>query len=167
MENIEIWKDIEWHEWKYQVSSVWNIKSLKFGKERIMKCKIWINNYCGIYLSYKYYYIHRLVAQEFLWLDINNKKICVCHKDDNPINNNVDNLFLWTHKENTQDMMKKWRGRKRSMKIIQYSRQWEFIKEWSSIIEASKYLWIPSWNICYCCQGRFKIIWWFIWKYSK
>lgn len=118
---MEIWKDIIWYEWMYQVSNLWNVKSLdriiknmKFNW-KILKSNKLPNSYHIIDLrkwwlnTRKNFFIHRLVAQAFLWLDINNRKIVVCHKDDNPSNNCVDNLFLWTHKENTQDMISKWR----------------------------------------------------------
>ena len=60
--------------------------------------------------KYKRYYVHRLVAQAFLKLDMSNKMMCVCHKNDDPTNNNVNNLFLWTHKDNNRDMHNKWRS---------------------------------------------------------
>lgn len=116
----EIWKDIPWYEWLYQASNLWRVKSL----DRIDLLKR--NKYSCIlnFIPSSWWYIrirlcknsttksfnvHRIVAQVFLWLDINNKKIVVCHKDDNPSNNRVDNLFLWSQKNNIEDMIKKWR----------------------------------------------------------
>lgn len=52
--------------------------------------------------------IHRLVATHFL-ANPNNLR-CVCHKDDDPTNNSVDNLFWGSHTDNMQDMISK--GRK-------------------------------------------------------
>lgn len=120
--------DIVWYEWKYQISNFWRVKRLakketlighwgwiytRYYKEAIIK---WTNNgkYKFVNLpigNWKYLclYIHRLVWQAFLWLDINNNKMFVCHKDDNPLNNHVDNLFLGTHQDNVDDMIKKWR----------------------------------------------------------
>lgn len=37
------------------------------------------------------------------------KEVCVCHKNDNPSDNRVENLFLGTQKENVYDMHKKCR----------------------------------------------------------
>ncbi|MBL7790941.1 MAG: HNH endonuclease [Saprospiraceae bacterium] len=42
----------------------------------------------------KKYLVHRLVANAFLGLDLKNKSMVACHKDDNTENNNVENLFV-------------------------------------------------------------------------
>lgn len=121
----EIWKDIPWYEWLYQASNLWRIKSLDryikawksfwlhFYKWKILKewkDKDW---YINVSLCSKTYRVSRLVAKTFLWLDINNSKIFVCHKDDNVKNNNVDNLFLWNHQDNMDDRNNKNRQNKR------------------------------------------------------
>lgn len=111
----ELRKDIPWYEWLYQVSNLWRVKSLWNNKTRKYKILRWFNK---VWYSYVELYkdtisvnfkISRLVSQAFLWLDMNDKKLCACHIDDNGLNNRVDNLFVWTYKDNTQDMIKKWR----------------------------------------------------------
>lgn len=67
---------------------------------RVSLCKNWIA---------KTYYLHRLMGATFLGLDINNENDLICHKDDNKQNNSIENLFIWSFKDNMQDMIKKWR----------------------------------------------------------
>jgi predicted XRE-type DNA-binding protein len=116
----EIWKEIKWFEKYYRVSNTGQIEFLwryrKNGsKQNWIPWKI-LNPLCNwkywhlfVKLNQRKFYIHRLVAQAFLWLDIDDWKMYVCHKDDNPLNNRVDNLFLWTCKDNHNDMVQKWR----------------------------------------------------------
>ena len=50
---MEIWKDIEGYEGKYQVSNLGNVKSLNYnhtGKEKILRLLPNKNNYLCIYL---------------------------------------------------------------------------------------------------------------------
>jgi len=119
----EIWKDIKWYETLYMVSNKWRIKSLpkkwswwhKWKILSIWKRRFW---HWWVVLAkdriYKNTYVHRLVAQAFLWLNINNTKILVCHKSEELINwflyNGEDNLFLWTSLDNSKDMINKWRS---------------------------------------------------------
>jgi len=106
---------IKWYEWLYKITDNGKVISLNYKwtwKEREIK---WIKTrwwYLQVELykncKRKKYFIHRLIAQAFLWFNINSN-LCVCHKDDNPKNNNLQNLFIWTQKNNIQDMIKKWR----------------------------------------------------------
>lgn len=175
----EIWKDIKDYEWIYQVSNFGNIKSLwnnKNRKEKILKQIIRQDMRKNIVLFNhnikKMFIVSRLIAQSFLWLDINDKKMLVCHKDDNPSNNNVTNLFLWTSKDNTQDMVNKWRSNKLkyylyiTKPINQYDKQWNFIKTWNWCREAERITGIFNTAISQCCKWKSKTSWWFIWKYA-
>lgn len=178
MENTEIWKDVQWYEWTYQVSSIGRIKSLErirpgivgwILKEKYLKrwTHYW---YKTVYLyksKWKNYMVHRLVAQAFLWLDINDFKMLVCHKNDIRNDNRVDNLFLWTAKDNSQDCLKKWRWADIRKKILQFNLNNEFIKEWESIKSASIFYWIKQESIWRCCRKEkwYKTAWWFIWNY--
>lgn len=201
IENLEweIWKDIPGYEWYYMVSNMWRVKSL----DRYICSKLWWKRlerwlilkilpnarwYLGIvlYMSWynRKYAIHRLVASAFLWLDIDRKDICVCHKDDNPSNNKLDNLFLWTQSENIIDMYskcrrivatwekhymfwRKWLLNPSSKPIKQISKNWEFIKEFASATEAWYILNISSQNISSCCTWRKKYCWWYKWEFAK
>ena len=128
----------------------------------------------------KLYTVHRLVWSAFLWLDLYEIKkshwICVLHKDDNPSNNNVNNLFLWTHLDNVKDMDKKWRRKnwlqwkfwkdsKSSKKVAQYTVNWELIKIWDCIKDITRELWFDNSWITKCCKGAYKTCNNFIWKY--
>lgn len=68
---------------------------------------------------------------------MNKDKILVCHKDDNPLNNRLDNLFLGTPMQNSTDMVNKNRAQKCFEKRIQCTERHEantiFQKKYSSI----------------------------------
>lgn len=176
----EIWKDIPGYEWKYQVSSLWNVKSpekfSKIGRKlkwKMLKQTLWTNGYLYIKLYWnnkKNYVVQRLVWFTFLWLDLEWKwykeSLCVCHRDDNPLNNRLDNLFLWTQKDNMNDMYKKLRNWHTSKRVIQFTKEWEFIKEWDSMSDASNILNINQWIISNCCNWKHKFAWNFIWKFN-
>lgn len=114
-----VWKDIKGFEGFYQISSEGKIRSLdrytkhKCGKIQFNKgkeLKINTNNKGYLYImlyknsKYKKFYIHRLVAETFL--EQNEFKNEVNHKDGNPKNNNLENLEYVTHKENMIHMSK-------------------------------------------------------------
>jgi hypothetical protein len=103
----------------YQINEEWLLMGKDWLIKKPVRCKK--NKDGKYYLQYTLYYdwkehkylAHRLVAQAFLWLDIKDKKTYVCHKDDNPENNKVENLFLWTAKQNTQDAVSKKRMKRK------------------------------------------------------
>jgi hypothetical protein len=102
---VEIWKDIEGYENKYQVSNFGKIKSLSFNKTGLPKNltpKIAGKGYRTVILSKKCiqtdFYIHRLLANHFIPNPENKKE--VNHKDGDKTNNYVSNLEWNTHSEN-------------------------------------------------------------------
>lgn len=197
------WRDIPWYEWLYQVSSIWIVKSLDrlaFTKSRkwllksiIMKnkkVKLWYETIIlSKYWSKSTYQVHRLVAAAFLWLDLNSftdhkNSLCVCHKDDNPSNNRLDNLFLGTRWYNNTDRHRKWRSyiaywkssnffwkkwklHARAKPVIQMTNEWYIIKIWDTATEAWNYLWINKTSICSCCNNKLNFAWWFKWSFAK
>jgi len=52
--------------------------------------------------------IHRLVAKAFI--PNPNNLPCVCHRDDNPMNSHVSNLFWGSHQDNVDDCERKGRA---------------------------------------------------------
>lgn len=114
----EIWKNIiEW-EGCYKISNLGRVKSLVrkgVTKEKILKpLKIGPNkNYFYLHVILcnkingrvdKRISIHRLVCMAFIPNPLN--KPHINHKDNNPLNNNVNNLEWCTPKENTQHAAK-------------------------------------------------------------
>ena len=57
-------------------------------------------------------------------------------------------------------------GKKKSIKILQFSKDGTFIKEWSSSHEAERQLGISQSNICHCLKGRKKSAGGFVWRYK-
>ena len=101
---MEIWRDIKGYEGIYQISNKGRVKSLNYrrtGKEKILKPGKTKPGYLCISLykkgeKCKCFSIHRLVAQAFL-PNPDNLPI-VNHKDENKLNNNVENLE-WCNSE--------------------------------------------------------------------
>lgn len=62
------------------------------------------NMYYRVRLGKRHLYLHRLVAT--CWLPNPNNLPCVGHKDNNPWNNRVDNLYWVTQKENLAQMIR-------------------------------------------------------------
>ena len=91
---IEVWKDVFGYEGLYQVSNLGRVKSLKYGKERILKPLKDGGGYIFVHLckngERKMYKIHRLVAFTFLTNPQNLSD--VNHKDEDKTNNSVQNL---------------------------------------------------------------------------
>ena len=157
----EIWKDIPGYEKYYMASTLGRIKSkdrviktvLK-GKEikyikrgRIMTPCLNSGKYLGLPINTdklkKNENVHRLIAITFL--PNPNNLPCVNHKDENKLNNCVDNLEWCTYQHNNV-----WKNRlaksletfnadpKNRRKVYQYTKDGAFIKEYESVKEATK-----------------------------
>lgn len=104
----EIWKDVNGYEGLYQISNLGRVKSFrastKYGSpdEMILKPSL-INSGYGVVTLYgngkrRKYQVHRLVATEFVKNP--NNFPCINHKDENKLNNCVDNLEWCTYQYN-------------------------------------------------------------------
>lgn len=100
----EIWTDIPTYEGLYQLSNLDRVKSLKYGKERIMKASP--NNYGYLFYSFRKEGIrsgvslHVLKMMTYKGFIPNGYKQVVDHIDNNNRNNCLSNLQIITQREN-------------------------------------------------------------------
>jgi len=170
---MEIWKEIPWYEWLYQVSNLGNVKSLKFWKEKLLSSFI-NKKYLTVNLNRKQKAIHRLVAITFIPNPENKPQ--VNHIDWNKLNNCVDNLEWCTQSENIQyywniykinhpNKWKFWKHNRHSKKVNQFDLKWNFIKTWDSIMDIKRELWLNQANISHCCLWKYQTAYWFKWNF--
>lgn len=159
---MEIWKDVEDYEEYYQISNLGRIRNKR--ENRILKPSK-SGGYLHISLSYgirKDVLIHRLVAKAFIDNPLNLSY--VNHKDENKLNNSVENLEWCTAKYNTSY------GKgalARNQRIIQYDLQGNAIKIWESIKEAGEELKISQAGISACCRNVNKTSGGYAWTYAN
>lgn len=164
---MEVWKDVVWYEWLYQVSNIGRVKRI-IRSELIMKsCSS--NWYSIVNLSKdkkkKIIKIHRLVAQAFL-LNPSNKPQ-VNHINWVRNDNRVENLEWVTNSENLKHMYDVLNYVCHcNTKIAQFTIEWVFIRYWNSIKHASETLWISKSWISKNLRWKQRVSKWFIWKYA-
>jgi hypothetical protein len=183
---IETRKSIKNYEWMYEVSNLWNIKSLKrfvirwnnwyFTEQKILSFGIDNNWYCGVWLckswNRKSYRVHRLVAEAFIVNKEN--KHTINHKDWNKQNNRIDNLERMSYGENNKHSfdfwLKKpsqaflwrfWKDHNRSKKVNQYTLEWEFIKTRWSFMDIQRDLSLCRQMVWLCCKWIYKQAYWY------
>lgn len=100
----EEWRPVKGYEGLYEVSNMGRVKSLHYGKRRILKQSVLPNGYMKVVLNKdgtaNMKTVHRLVATAFI-RNPNNYGV-VNHKDGNKKNNTVDNLEWCTRSYNTK-----------------------------------------------------------------
>ena len=167
----EIWKDIKEYENFYQISNFGVVRSLKRKntKGKILKPSKDKDGYLKVTLSKqnkrKSFFIHRLVAQEFLSNYDNLPQIN--HKNEIKSDNRVENLEWCEHKYNQNFGTRNKRISKTLSKpIIQYDLEKNFIKIWENAKIASEKLNINRSNIVSCLKNKRKKAGNYIWEYS-
>ena len=147
---MEIWKNIEGYEGLYQVSNLGKVKR----NNHILKPGIHKKGYTYVNLSkngkVSTYRVHRLIAETFI--DNPENKSEVNHKDENKLNNNVNNLEWVTRKENLNygtinERRSKTRGT--PVKCIETG------KIYHSAREAARQTGIYASSISRCCNGNY------------
>lgn len=160
MREIEEWRDIKGFEGLYQVSSLGRVKSLKFGRERILTPYKQKDGYLRIYLckegEMKRYLVHRLVANAFI-PNPNNLET-INHINEIKTDNRVDNLEWMTQKDNKRYSS--------AVAVNQFTLDGKFIRRWDCLMEVYYQLGFSYGNICCCCKGKKKSAYGFLWKYA-
>lgn len=176
----EIWRDIKGYEGYYQVSNLGRVRSVDryvnnkganvLLKSQIIQPAFSYNGYLLVDLHKikdKMFRVHRLVAMTFPDLvdwteDAKGKpfdELEVNHKDQNKINNCVNNLEWCDRLYNA--------GYSLNKSVLQYTKDMVLVAEYPSIKEASKQTGLNGGNISECCKGkRYKSVGGYIWKYK-
>ena len=172
----EVWKDVVGYEGLYQISSFGRIKTFerkkfkktddcfvmkKTGKSIIMKTSRNQGGYETICLhkcgEIKQFKIHRLVATAFI--ENPNNLPCVNHKDENKLNNCVDNLEWCKEAYNIHYGT---RTEKASKPVYCV----ELNKTYKSMKEAGEEVGTKLCNISKVCRGQNKTCAGYHWRYA-
>lgn len=139
-------------EWKSQYKSFSRSSSWKwYYQVSLRKGNIWTN------IS-----IHRLVKSNF---DCHST-LHIDHLDGDKLNNHIDNLDYVTPKENNRRARENWQHNQYSKPILQYTLQWDFVKELKSAQDAYRQTWI-SWSAIWRnLIWKSKSSWWYIWIFK-
>lgn len=140
----------------YYVSNLGRVLSLKGKKERFLKARIGKDGYYYVTLNKKgkkkSFKVHRLVAKAFIPNPDNLP--CINHKDENKLNNHIDNLEWCTQKYNINYGTAKIRwANKNKRRVACYTLSGEFVKEYTGIIDLEKEGFKHS-AVSAVCRGR-------------
>ena len=168
MEN-ETWKIMKENP-NYEVSNLGKIRNTK--TKRIRKTTINNKGYEKfiIYINEKpkSFYVHRVVANNFI--ENLNNYLEVNHKDENKLNNSVDNLEWCDGCYNLHygTRIKRIKDKKKApcIKIIQKDKNENIIRIWQNIDEIVCSTNYHRSNIYKCCQGKLKTAYGYIWEYE-
>lgn len=137
--DIEIWEDIEGYEGIYQISNQGRVRSLKYGKVKVLRPRKNNDGYLQVNLykngEVKNYRINRLVATAFLPNPQNLPE--VNHIDEDKENNCVGNLEWCDRRYNINYGTRTERTKK---PVSQFNLNGDLIKRWDSVSEASREL---------------------------
>lgn len=185
---VEVWKPIAGYEGLYEVSNTGRVRKLRFINNRANKEKVFDikpkNNGTGYLKVFLYkggkarqMLVHRLVADAFL--DKQDGKGFVNHKDGNKHNNNADNLEWCTRSENmkhaymkglahAQAKGKYGKDNPKAIPVSMFSKDGKLLATFGSLIDAAMFIGAKSsGQICSCCKGRLKTAHGYVWRYAN
>ena len=169
---MEIWKPVKDYEGLYEVSNNGNVRSvdrmvkhskggLRLYKGRLMKPYLNSDGYRMVKISKngvgKIKRVNRIVAETFIPNPYN--LATVNHKDENKLNDSVENLEWMSLSDNIRYSCCK--------SINQLTINDEFIRTWESASDVNKELNFNTSNILRCCKGKRKSAHGYKWCYVE
>ena len=191
---IEIWRTaiVNGEPWEnYQVSNLGRILSLNYGRTgraELMRLEETKSGYFRVTLcknkETKHCFVHRLVAEAFLPNPENKpfinhkiqgdegKKINIVYiEEDGSINKEKSTIEWCDRKYNNnygtrnERISKTMTNGKKSKKVLQFTLDGEFIREWPSTAECGRNGFCESY-IAACCRGEYNSAYGFKWCYA-
>lgn len=175
----EKWKKIDGYNGRYLISNFGKVKSFALHKPKILNGGHTRGGYLNCTVSKngekRVFLIHRLVA--FYFIPNPKNKPCVNHKDGDVKNNKINNLEWCTCSENEKHSYIAL-GKKPicsnkgkfgsqshySVKVVQYDKKGNLIKNWDCQRLAAKTLGISESNISSVCSGKRKTAGGYVWR---
>lgn len=175
----EVWRPVYEFVGLYEVSNWGRVKSVEryvynsqcgkyHVKEKILKQRTDVYGYSNVNLCkdgvHKRCLVHRLVAEAFLPNPENLPQ--VNHKDENKLNNRVDNLEWCTNEYNhNYGSCNERSGKSRRKSVAQYTLTGELVKIWDSPTTIENELGFSRKNISRCASGKRDTAYNFKWSY--
>lgn len=180
---MEIWKDIEGYNGKYQISNKGEVRSFSRWKNG----NLLRGGTCGNPGPYRYvalvgngrndvknFYIHRLVATYFV--ENPNGYNEVNHIDGDTLNNNAENLEWCSHFENMKHALKSGKlshefqqgaKNKKSKPVYQKTKDGHVVKVWESVNQIQRETKYLASSIFCCCNHRkgYNTAYGYVWEY--
>lgn len=178
------WKEIKGYEGRYLISSSGDVISLKYGGSNRAKMLTWkVNNkgYAWVELRKngikEQKLVHRLVAEAFI--DKVEGLNLINHKDENPLNNDVDNLEWCDNSYNVRYSLERHperrvyhgheirEGKYKTLAVIQLDKDGNVIKEWENARTIFVETGMSDWSIAEVCRGNRHTAYGYLWRYAN
>ena len=176
---MEEWRDILGYEWRYQISSLWKVKSLYRidnnnhpVKERLLKIMLGNRWYYTVNLhlmwKVKSFSLHRLLGINFI--ENPNNLAQINHKNWNKLDNSLENLEWVSQLDNIRHSFyvlwnKAWHHFKK--RLIQISLTGKVIQEWDSARCVQRELWFAASTISKVLNWKREKAYWYKWEFVK
>lgn len=175
-----MWKIIPGFENYEANNETGEIRSLNYNHtntSKVLKQKVDKDNCCSVQL-WSNRKMKQILVHKLIWITFNGDIPAgyqINHKDENRLNNKLDNLELMTAIENVRygtGIARRaitQRNTHNSKCILCFDKQENFIQEFPSIHEAARWVNVKHGdsNIFQCCTGKAKSAYGFVWKYKE